>query len=320
MTATPIETSSRLMLSRSESLMGQSLPARQASPSNRPITSGMLLAAWALALILLGWATLGIATEPLVMGVFPRRDAAISAKLFRPLARYLERELGVPVAMELSPDFDTFLKNLNQRRYDLVHLNPFDYLSAHKDLDYDALVQNEEFGEATIMGAIYVRHDSGIKQLSQLKGKSILFGGGPRAMMSYIVPTYLLQQAGLTKGDYQESYAINPPNAVLATYLRRADAGGAGEVVQRLPVVTQKIDVSQLDVIAVSQPLPHLPWAVKREMSSELKQRIEQLLVNLKHSKEGRQILKQARLSAFNPVTDKDYDAHRAIVDSVYGK
>jgi phosphonate transport system substrate-binding protein len=153
-----------------------------------------------------------------------------------------------------------------------------------------------------------------------LKGKSILFGGGPRAMMSYIVPTYLLQQAGLTKDDYQESYAINPPNAVLATYLRRADAGGAGEVVQRLPVVTKKIDVSQLDVIAVSQPLPHLPWAVKREMASELKQRIERILVNLKQSEEGRQILKQARLSAFNPVTDKDYDAHRAIVDSVYGR
>ncbi len=275
---------------------------------------------WLLVLLLVGWSMLSVAADSLVMGIFPRRDAVVTAKIFRPLARYLERELGVPVILQMSSDYDSFLVNLQQRRYDLVHLNPFDYLSAHKDLAYDAMVQNEEFGEATIRGAIYVRRDSGIKQLSDLKGKKILFGGGPRAMMSYIVPTYLLQQAGLSRWDYEESYAINPPNAILATYLKRADAGGAGEVVRRLPVVNSKIDVDQLEVIATSQPLSHLPWAVKREMPAGLKQRLQTLLVNLKQSEEGKEILEQARLSAFNPVTDKDYDAHRMIVDSVYGR
>ena len=285
-----------------------------------PATGACHLIARLLLLILVFWSTPGHAVEPLVMGVFPRRDAATTAKLFRPLSRHLEQKLGMPVSLEMSPDFDTFLSNLKQRRYDLVHLNPFDYISAHDDLAYDALVQNEEFGEEEIKGAIYVRKDAGIRQLIELKGKKILFGGGPRAMMSYIVPTYLLQQAGLTKQDYQEVYAVNPPNAVLATYLRRADAGGAGEVVRRLPVVTSKIDVNQLEVIAVSRPLPHLPWAVKQEMPAELKQRLQTLLVNLKQSEEGRKILKQARLSAFNPVTDKDYDPHREIVEAVYGR
>lgn len=275
---------------------------------------------WLLVPLLVCWSMLSVAADPLVMGVFPRRDAVTTAKLFRPLSQYLEQELGIPVLMEMSSDYESFLVNLKRRRYDLVHLNPYDYISAHKDLAYDALVQNEEFGEASIMGAIYVRRDSGIKQLSDLKGKRILFGGGPRAMMSYIVPTYLLQQAGLTKQDYQQSFAINPPNAVLATYLRRTDAGGAGEVVRRLPLVTSKIDVKQLEVIASSQPLPHLPWAVKQEMSAELKQRLLTLLTNLKRSEEGRNILKQARISAFNPVNDLDYDTHREIVESVYGR
>ncbi len=293
----------------------------QARSSSQPVISSLShYLSWLLLLIIVCWSTFAIAADPLIVGVFPRRDATVTAKLFRPLSLYLERQLGMPVTLEMSPNFETFQTNLKQRRYDLVHLNPFDYISAHRDLAYDAVVQNEEFGEATIRGAIYVRRDSGIRQLSELKGKKILFGGGPRAMMSYIVPTYLLQQAGLTNRDYEESYAINPPNAVLATYLKRADAGGAGEVVQRLPVVTSKIDVSQLDVIAVSQPLPHLPWALKREMPAKLKQRLQTLLVDLKESQAGREILSQARLSAFNPVTDKEYDAHREIVDSVYGR
>lgn len=255
--------------------------------------------------------------DPLILGIFPRRDAVTTAKLFRPLANYLEKALGMPVELEMSADFNAFLTRLEARRYDLVHLNPYDYVSVHDRLKYDALVQNEEFGEKTIKGAIYVHHDSGITRLQQLRGKKILFGGGPRAMMSYIVPTYLLRQAGLKQGDYQESYAINPPNAVLAIYLKQADAAGAGEVVRRLPVVTSKIDVSKLDVIAQSEPLPHLPWAVKRELPENLKNRIRELLVGLKDSQEGRKILKQASLSAFNPVQDSDYDLHRKIIESI---
>ncbi|MCU7919461.1 MAG: phosphate/phosphite/phosphonate ABC transporter substrate-binding protein [Candidatus Thiodiazotropha sp. (ex Dulcina madagascariensis)] len=256
--------------------------------------------------------------ESLVIGIFPRRDAALTAKLFRPLSRHLEEQLQLSVRLEMSADFDTFLSRLKERRYDLVHLNQFEYVNAHDQLGYDALMQNEEFGEKTIKGAIYVRRDSGIQRLEQLRGKQILFGGGPRAMMSYIVPTYLLRQAGLEQGDYRESYAINPPNAVLATFLRQTDAGGAGEVVQRLPMITSKIDVDELNLIAISQPLPHLPWAVKREMSDELKSRIQDLLIGLKHSPHGRDILRQARLTALNPAQDRDYDLHREIIDSVY--
>ncbi len=286
-------------------------------PTRRVSGSGLHLTTLFLVLVMLAWQMPLLAADSLILGVFPRRDAATSAQLFRPLANYLEASLHRPVTLELSADFDVFINNLKQRRYDLVHLNPFDYVMAHDELKYDALVQNEEFGEETIKGAIYVRKDSGFTRLEDLKGKTILFGGGPRAMMSYVVPTYLLRKAGLLSGDYEEVYAINPPNAVLATYLGRADAGGAGEVVRRLPVVTSKIDVDQLDLIAISDPLPHLPWAVKSEMDPELKVRIQSLLVDLKATEEGSRILKKARLTALNPVADKDYDAHRTIIEFI---
>jgi phosphonate transport system substrate-binding protein len=287
-------------------------------PARSRLSSWLQTTAVSLALILTVWQVpLSADVDPLILGVFPRRDAATSAQLFQPLANYLEQSLHRPVKLELSADFEVFLSNLKLRRYDLVHLNPYDYVDAHDELQYDALVQNEEFGEKTIKGAIYVRKDSGLTRLEDLKGKTILFGGGPRAMMSYIVPTYLLRKAGLAAGDYQEVYAINPPNAVLATYLGRADAGGAGEVVRRLPVVTSKIDVQQLDLIAVSEPLPHLPWAVKAEMAPDMKARLQEILVNLKATEEGVRVLKKARLTALNPVTDKAYDAHRLIIDFI---
>ncbi|MES9993115.1 MAG: phosphate/phosphite/phosphonate ABC transporter substrate-binding protein [Candidatus Thiodiazotropha sp.] len=271
-------------------------------------------------LLIAATVSFNVIADPLLIGIFPRRDAVVTSKLFRPLSRYLEEKLQRPVKLELSPNFDVFLERLRQRRYDLVHLNQFEYIKAHEELDYIAIVQNEEFGEKSIRGAIYVRRDSEIKTIDQLRGKKILFGGGPRAMMSYIVPTYLLRQAGLQKGDYQESYAVNPPNAVLATYLKQADAAGAGEVVRRLPVVRNKIDVDELSLIAVSEPLPHLPWAVKEELDDDLKSQIKSLLLGLKESPQGQIILRQARLSSFNPADDSDYNPHRIIVDTIYAR
>ncbi|MBV2096444.1 MAG: hypothetical protein KUF80_16240, partial [Candidatus Thiodiazotropha sp. (ex Codakia orbicularis)] len=35
--------------------------------------------------------------DPLLIGIFPRRDAVVTTKLFRPLSRYLEEKLQRPV-------------------------------------------------------------------------------------------------------------------------------------------------------------------------------------------------------------------------------
>ncbi|MBF0471602.1 MAG: phosphate/phosphite/phosphonate ABC transporter substrate-binding protein [Gammaproteobacteria bacterium] len=252
-------------------------------------------------------------SEPLRIGIFPRRNSVLTMKLFRPLSRYIEEQLGEKVELETSADFKSFWKLMGERRYDLVHLNQYHYIMAHNAFAYDVLVQNEEFGEKTIRGAIYVRKDSGFTGVEQLRDRDILFGGGKLAMMSYIVPTYLLRQGGLEAGAYREHFSTSPPNTVLATYLGQVDAGGAGDIVLRLPMVTNKIDVSELQLLAVSEELAHLPWAVKAEMDSRLKERLRQLLLTMATTEAGAQVLQAARLSGFNPVSDEDYAPHAEI-------
>lgn len=257
------------------------------------------------------------AQSPLVIGVFPRRDPAITIQLFKPLRDYLAKELGMPVRLETARDFTSFELRLAQQRYDLVHLNQYQYITAHDQTGYDAIAQNEEFGEQDISGAIYVRTDSNLSDLTQLKGKNILFGGGDKAMMSYIVPTYLLRKAGLKAGDYLENFAKSPPNAVLATYMGQCDAGGAGAVVLKLPLIKNKIDTSKLTLLARSQPLPHLPWATKHGMDPSLKVKIQNIFINLKDTTKGQAVLKAAQLTGLNLALDSNYDIHREIIFEV---
>ena len=251
------------------------------------------------------------------IGIFPRRDPLVTIRMYKPLQAYLQAELGMPVELETAASFQRFEANLQTKNFDLIHFNQCHYIEAHEEHNYQVIVQNEELGEPTIRGAIFVRKDSGITSLEELKGRTLVFGGGEKAMISYVVPRYLLQQANVMPGDYQERFAKSPPNAVLAVFQKQAIAAGAGEIVKRLPLVTGKVDASQLVPIAQSEPLSHLPWAVRGEMSEELKNKVRELLIGLKDSEKGREILKAARLTALNPAVDQDYDRHRAIINSL---
>lgn len=253
-----------------------------------------------------------VAEDGLLMGVFPRRNATITAKFFSPLADYLSQQLGKPVTLVTAKDFKSFWKGVKEKRYDIVHYNQYHYVKSAKD--YQVVACNVENGRDVIAGALYVRRDSGISKISQLRGHNIIFGGGRDAMMSYIVPQYLLRKGGLAGTDYKTSFASNPPNAVLAVYFQQADAGGAGDVVMNLPTVTKIANPDELKYLAVSEPIKHLPWVVRRDMPKALQQKIQKLMTGLSGSERGRDILKMAHLDGMRAANDSDYDKIRDII------
>ncbi len=260
------------------------------------------------------------APAPIIMGIFPRRSAIDTARLFKPLADYLTSELGRPVELALSRDFKSFWKGVEQGRFDLVHYNQYHYVKSHRLYGYRVILKNEEHGMSTISGTLVVRKDSGFTRVADLRGKKIVFGGGRSAMQSYIVATYLLRQGGLRPGDYEEQFTITPPNAILAPYYGEADAGGIGDAVIKLPVITRKIDTSQLTFLAKSKQLAHLPWAVDSSMPDELAKRLQDIMSALHKSEEGRAVLESAVLTRLHKADDKEYDPHRQIVLEVLGE
>jgi len=257
------------------------------------------------------------ADDPLIMGVFPRRNAAETTKLFTPMADYLSEKIGRNVKLVTAKDFESFWQGVTEHRYDIVHYNQYHYIRSAQS--YQVIAHIEEIGKSTIAGVLYVRKDSGIADLTQLRGRTVLFGGGEDAMISYITNRYLMLQAGLKKGDFKSLFAVNPPNSILALHRRQADAAGAGDGVLDLPLVRKSINIDDLKVLAVSDPLLQLPMAVKRTMSAKLRISIQSILVNLKNSEAGNQVLKSAVMTGMGKAEDKDYDPHRKIVRAVMG-
>jgi len=257
----------------------------------------------------------------LTMGIFPRRNLAVTRKAFRPLAKYLSKQLKANVRLVVPLNFKQFWQGVTKQEYDLVHYNQYHYLVSHKNLGYQVLLTNEEFGRNEIAGALFVRKDSGIHSVADLRGKRILFGGGRKAMGSYIAPLSILKQHGLQPGrDFEEAFSKNPPAAMVNVYRRIFDAAGAGDVVIGLKVVQDKIDTNDMVTLARSESFIHLPWAVKKDMPPATAQRIQQLMSSLEQTEQGRAILKSAKVTAFRPAKDSDFDKVRKIVKDTLGE
>ncbi len=258
------------------------------------------------------------ADDPLVLGVFPRYKATETTTMYTPLADHLSARLGRKVTLVTSKDFDSFWKGVGEQRYDIVHYNQYHYI--HSAQTYQVVAHAQEFGKDAVAGALFVRKDSGITDLSQLRGRTIMFGGGRDAMLSYIAPRFLLMQAGLKEEDFKTEFSVNPPNAILALYHKQADAAGGGDIIIDLPVVKNAINTGELRLLAKTEPLLFLPWAVKRTMAGPLRDAIRSSLVDLGNSEDGKNVLRSAKATGMGKSDDKDYNPPRRMTTAVFGR
>jgi len=251
------------------------------------------------------------------IGIFPRHNYSETIRMFLPISKHLSKELGIPVQLKTAKNFVDFWKNVENNTYDLVHFNQSQYLTAHEKSGYRILLMNEEFGYATLRSVIIVRKDSGIRTLSDLVGKNIIFGGNTTAMMSYLIPKRLLEGANITSNMYNSSFARNPPNALMAVILNRADACGIGESLLKSPRIQQQLKQDQIRIIAKSEPIAHLAWATSATLSEKLRIQIEETLVALKYREAGRSILSKANLSGFRKAIHDDYSSLIKFIEGV---
>ncbi len=259
-------------------------------------------------------------TTPFRIGIFPRQPQDKMLRHFQPLAEWLGRRLGREVVLESAPDFAAFWERVKAGRYALVHYNQYHYIRAHRELGHRVIIKNEELGRSKIRAVFLVPADSHIQHIAQLRGMKILFGGGRGAMVNYILARDLLRARGLHEGDYLESFARTPIDAINALYYGQAEAAGAGDTLIRLQHTPWSNTPNALRVIALSTPIAQLPWAVAAWVPDSLAERIRNALLALNDDPAGRVVLEQAHLTGLRPASDAEYDAVRRIVARVLGE
>lgn len=268
------------------------------------------------------WHHAGIAETDgeLRLGVFPRHPAQDMQRMFEPLRRYLSETLGTAVSLHTPVDYASFWAAVEAGDYDLLHYNQYHYVRGHAAFGHRLVAANEEHGRQQIAARIYVRTDSEAQQLDDLRGRKILFGGGPDAMVSYVLGTDLLRKRGLNEGDYIARFAQNPVKALIGLHYMQADAAAAGAPVIDLPTIRQQLGDGSLRVLAQGDPIPHLPWATAATVDEDRRQAIETALLDLNSALGGRAILDAMQLTGLRRASDRQYDSVREVIQRVHGE
>jgi phosphonate transport system substrate-binding protein len=260
----------------------------------------------------------GSTPRPLVVGVFPRYPEQQTERRFAPLVAYLSDRLNRPVRLRSAPDFAAFWDLVSHGHLDLVHYNQYHYIKAHARFGHRAILKNQESGQDRIRAAILVPADSPVKRIEDLKGRKILFGGGRGAMVSYILARRMLSRHGLRPDDYLSAFSSTPVSAVRDLFFGQGDAAGIGEVIlKRRDTPWKDLGWPAPRLLALSEPIPQLPWAVTPNVDRDTALRIQAALLALNNTGQGQRILAQAGLSGLRTARDADYDPVRRIVQQV---
>lgn len=248
----------------------------------------------------------------LILGVHPYLPEEVLQARFKPLAEYLSHELNRPVIIKVSRSYQSHIENIGNRHYDISFMGPASYVTLSKQYDKPLLIGRIQVnGKSYFNGYIVTRKNSGISTLEQLKDRSFAFGS-PNSTMSYLVPKYMLEKAGI-KLDQLSNYEFlgDHKNVALSVLLGKFDAGAVKEEVY--------FDFKQRGLVHIAKT-PNIPehlFVAKGGMSDTLYNKVKNLFSSLNYSEEGLSILKSIKssVSGIEEAKDSDYNILRMMIN-----
>jgi len=247
-------------------------------------------------------------TRSLVFHVIPRLDEKSTRVQMQPLATYLMQRLEVQVGLVTYANMGAFEKAIySEGRPALVNANPVQAVHLAKR-GYRIIAQQVPVNSPEGMrGIILTREDGDIRNMSQLKGKKIAFGGNKNAFFASIVPRQLMEQAGLA-GKYDDASRPGPVSDVIGR-LRAGeiDAAGAGTMALNSTILQKKYGVERMRILAQSEAMPGLAWLLSPGVEPALSAEIKSLLLYYDDAAPGHTAMRAGGISGLRPATLADY-------------
>jgi phosphonate transport system substrate-binding protein len=250
--------------------------------------------------------------ERLVLAINPvvGHDLHREAEAIAGLEEYLSKALGVEVEIGLRENYQETLRGMETGEIDAARLGQYAFAVAQARFGAKALVNAieiqapDEAAPAPYRSVIFTRADSGLTNLVELKGHE--FGFVDRnSTTGYLVPTFLLEQAGLDPARDLKPRFLLSHEAVVAAVQRGELLAGA--VMQgEFSFLTQKSSGADFRVLATSPLLSRGPVAVRPGLPYHLERKLLAALVQLHQAKPPGAELIIPRTQRFTPANQRE--------------
>ena len=142
---------------------------------------------------------------PVTLVFTPSRDPTALKEAANAFATTLTRLSGVPIRALVASDYAGVIEAIRSRRVELAFVHPVGYVLANREAGCQILVRDVWQGKTAYTARFYVRKDSGIQRVEDLRGKTVAFVD-PASSSGYIYPMVLLIKQGLVRDRDPKSF------------------------------------------------------------------------------------------------------------------
>ncbi len=245
-----------------------------------------------------------------VVGVHPLHNPKRLGEVYGPLVDHLNARLPqAHFRLEASRNYEEFERKLYGRRFDFALSDPYATVRA---LNFGYHVFGKMGDDRTLRGVILVRRDSGIRAVTDLKGRKVSFPA-PTALAGAMMPQYYLHTHGIDVNRDIESMYVGSQESSIMNVLRGHVAAGATST---LPWQSFRREnprlAAQLAVQWQTESLPNNGWVVRNDVPPILAEKVSKVLVGLNRTAEGRALLRRLGISRFEHASREAYEPVRS--------
>lgn len=248
--------------------------------------------------------------ETLVIGLIPEMNVFKQMERFAPLAEYLTEKTGINVRFTILSRYGNIIDSFTSEKMDGAFFGSFTGAMAIEKLGVVPLARPVNLdGDSTYHAHIYVRKDSGIKSVADMKGKRFAFVE-KATTAGYVFPLAYLRKQGVTDIDsfFSEYFFAGSHDASLNAVLNgQADIGASKNTVfDWVRKSDPRVD-KEIIVLAESDRVPSNGLCVRKSLDPQIQGRLKEALLGLDRTPEGQAVLEKFKAVKFIETRIDDY-------------
>lgn len=251
---------------------------------------------------------------------------------FEPIATYLASRLN-DMGIErgealLARDNVVMVKYLEEGKIDIVLETPFSASLYRVRAGVVPILLVMKKGVTEYSSIVFVRKDSGIRSLADLRGNVITFED-PGSTSAYFLPKISMMAEGLEleelgsadspvpEGKVGYVFAGEELNVSTWVYLRKVDAGALSDLDWSDQEDNPESYRKEFEIIYETKKVPRMVVMIRGGLGERLVSRIKEELLNMHNTEEGREALKPSKINRFMMLTGQAEDVLRPIEELV---
>ena len=240
-----------------------------------------------------------------LMGVFPYLAPRELEKMYSPIAADFSKTINKDVLFRTSSTYKKFMSKLDKQIYDIVFVQPFDYVEIADKYGYRPLVARNK----PLPAILVVKQGSPFNKVDDLRGKTISLPPSVAAM-SYLIKDFLKKKGIDPDTDVTIVHHRSHASCMRSVLLGKAQACGTAAPALRFFQAKMKV---KLKLIAKTKGIPSTLFAVHPRVSEKERQILLQQISTWPNTDSGKKLLKATKVEKFIPIENTAYDGVRVM-------